>query len=117
MEVEPAMAGAERTSSSLDDRPELEQQEDEDSGEEVFEDEPEEPEKDETELELEKLVFGDSSGFREELKAFQKPQLSSSKEIALREEDDEDQEQGDQLSGVADADVSVTPVRHHSPGY
>ncbi|KAI9668438.1 MAG: hypothetical protein M1831_001192 [Alyxoria varia] len=104
MELEPDIIGAQRSRSFLEDRPELHQQEDEDFEGDVFADEPEGTEKDETELELEKLVFGDSSGFREELKAFQKPQTSSSREIALRE-GDEDEEQEAQLQGVADADL------------
>ena len=54
-----------------------------------------EPEKDETEAELERLVFGDSAAFREGLKDF-----------ALEEQDlEEDEEQPSGFEGLDDADV------------
>jgi hypothetical protein len=57
-------------------------------------------EKDEAEEELERLVFGDSEGFREGLKDFK-----------LNDEDDEEGEDGDAqggLEGLDDADVCAT---------
>ena len=60
-----------------------------------------EPEKSETEEELEKLVFGDSAGFRETLKS-----------SALAEEDlieSEDEITG--LEGLNDADVGQAPSK------
>lgn len=54
-----------------------------------------EPEKDETEEELEHLVFGDSAGFREWLKSF--PQQEATEGT--------DEQVGTGLEGLDDADV------------
>jgi len=65
----------------------------------------EQPEKDETELELENLVFGDSAGFREGLKGF-----------ALDEQEDGEGEEHEEasltdgLEGLDDADVGQAPL-------
>jgi len=62
-------------------------------------------EKDEAEEELERLVFGDSEGFREGLKDFR-----------LNDEEDEEGEDSDAqggLEGLDDADVCVTMDPQH----
>jgi U3 small nucleolar RNA-associated protein 18 len=60
--------------------------------------------KDSTEEELERLVFGDSSGFRDGLRSFaQADQIGKGKELVLAEEDVEDGQTG--LENVDDADV------------
>lgn len=67
-------------------------------------------EKDATELELEKLVFGDDEGFREGLKSYgQNAGLSESSEEEEEKEEEENpgalgEEEGD-LEGVHDEDV------------
>jgi len=60
-------------------------------------------EKDETEAELERLVFGDSAGFREGLRAFGLDDVGGEGD----EEEDEEEASGDEESaeGLADADV------------
>lgn len=63
-----------------------------------------EPEKDATEQELEKLVFGDAAGFRQELQSFKESEDSS---VIPRV--DEREQDGQPLTDVADADVC-----HHS---
>lgn len=69
----------------------------------VFEDEDEvmsdaSEEKDEAEQELERLVFGDSEGFKDELKSFRNGTYTL--------EDDEEDE--DDHAGIADADVRTS---------
>ena len=66
-------------------------------------------EKDETELELERLVFGDDEGFKRELGRH--GATESGIESAEEEEEDEDRE----LDAVADADVrsTTTDQIHH----
>lgn len=60
-------------------------------------------EKDATELELEKLVFGDDAGFREGLRSYrQDAEISESSE---EEEEAEVGIGGEDLEGVQDADV------------
>ena len=58
-----------------------------------------EPEKDDTEEELEQLVFGDSAGFRERLKDFQQQDG--------KEHEEEQDTTG--LEGLDDADVGQAP--------
>ena len=60
-----------------------------------------EQEKDETEQELERLIFGDSAGFREGFK-----------DVALQDSADEDVEEGENtgLEGLDDADVGQTAL-------
>ena len=60
-----------------------------------------EQEKDETEQELERLVFGDSAGFR---RGFE--------DVALQDSADEDVEEGENtgLEGLDDADVGQTAL-------
>jgi len=78
----------------------------EEDAEEIFENEDEDEvmseaeseEKDETELELERLVFGDTAGFKEELKTF-----GTSAFPGVEEDSDEDEQA--QLATLADADV------------
>jgi len=62
-------------------------------------------EKDDTEEELERLVFGDSIGFREGIKSF----AQESALVAGSEEEEEspDEEAQDELQNVADADVCL----------
>lgn len=65
-------------------------------------------EKDEAEEELERLVFGDSEGFREGLKGFK-----------LNDEEDDEGEDSDAqggLEGLDDADVCVTMDLKHPCG-
>jgi hypothetical protein len=83
--------------SRIDDAPQDDEEE-----EQVFADEDEDEvmsdsseEKDEAEQELERLVFGDAEGFKDELKSFRR-------ETYAVEDDEED---ADQLAGIADADV------------
>jgi U3 small nucleolar RNA-associated protein 18 len=78
----------------------------EEDAEEIFENEDEDEvmsdaeseEKDETELELERLVFGDTAGFKEELKTF-----GTGAYPGVQEDSDEDEQA--QLATLADADV------------
>jgi len=78
----------------------------EEDAEEMFENEDEDEvmseaeseEKDETELELERLVFGDTAGFKEELKTFGTGAYSG-----VEAESDGDEQV--QLATLADADV------------
>jgi len=60
-----------------------------------------EPEKDDTEAELERLVFGDSAAFREGLKDFALEQ----------QEADEEDEQPSGLEGLDDADVGQAHLK------
>lgn len=60
-----------------------------------------EPEKDATELELEKLVFGNATGFKDNIKGFKKA-LAYGEEVDNLEADEA---QNDQLAVVDDADV------------
>jgi U3 small nucleolar RNA-associated protein 18 len=65
--------------------------------------------KDSIEEELERLVFGDSSGFRSGLKSFaQANQIGKGKELVLAEEEAEDGQTG--LENVDDADVCCITV-------
>lgn len=62
--------------------------------------------KDETEVELEKLVFGDCTGFLEGLKAHrQAPARSDFEQLEVGEDADPDVEEDGGLEGIADADV------------
>ena len=77
-------------------RPEILQalnEQDEDMDIESEEDD-EELEKDETEVELERLIFGDSAGFRDGLE-----------DVALVDEEDEEDTEVGGLEGLDDADV------------
>ena len=56
-------------------------------------------EKDETELELEKLIFGDSAGFQEGLKLYRQ------EDIELDSPDDEESEAGDDGAGDKEENV------------
>lgn len=60
-------------------------------------------EKDETELELEKLVFGDEAGFQEGLSAYRSTQAAPSPVS----DDEVLQDGGEVLAGIDDADVSL----------
>jgi len=60
-------------------------------------------EKDETELELEKLVFGDEAGFQEGLSTYRSTQA----ELSPVSDDEILQDRGEGLTGVDDADVSL----------
>jgi U3 small nucleolar RNA-associated protein 18 len=87
-----------------DDRP-SDREEEEDEEEEVFEDEDEvmsdaSEEKDEAEQELERLVFGDAEGFKDELKNFRSGTY-------VVEDDEED---ADDLAGIADPDVWILDI-------
>ena len=64
-------------------------------------------EKDQTELELEKLVFGDEAGFQEGLGAYtRKSHIFDQEEIeGVQRGDDQLQEPGEGVEGVDDADV------------
>lgn len=81
-------------------RPKDDEDEDMDS---VGEDGDEESEMDETEMELERLVFGDSAGFREGLKH---------SALAVREDESDADEQ--EVDGSDDADVgqALNPRRY-----
>jgi U3 small nucleolar RNA-associated protein 18 len=59
------------------------------------------PEKDASEDELERIVFGDNSGFLANLKQFETAQ---SQQLAVRP-DSESEAEDDGLANVADADV------------
>jgi len=59
-------------------------------------------EKDKTEIELEKLLFGDNTGFHEELKAHGK---SAGALFPYTAEQDQQDEHDEGLEGVDDADV------------
>lgn len=61
-----------------------------------------EMQKDATEEELERLVFGDSAGFRQGIKNF-----GRGGELVVR--DDEQDEEASELDDVADADVCLLP--------
>ena len=67
-------------------------------------------EKDEAELELEKLVFGDDVGFREGLKSYNHDDGSPISSEVLEEDqqgpNDENSTDGEGLEGIDDADVS-----------
>lgn len=63
----------------------------------------EENEKDETEVELERLIFGDSAGFRDRLKG---------SALAVREEEEDNEQPG--LDGLDDADVGQALSTHLS---
>ncbi len=68
----------------------------------------EEAEKDATEEELERLVFGDKAGFREELGGFRKrAQLAEASDLEVEEEDEDE----DNLATVNSADVSYTALQ------
>lgn len=62
-----------------------------------------EMEKDERERELERLVFGDSAGFREGIQSFQRERNAEGTDIDVDAPEKEDEEGG--LEGVNDADV------------
>ncbi|MCJ1430636.1 hypothetical protein MMC29_008554, partial [Sticta canariensis] len=64
-------------------------------------------EKDETELELEKLVFGDEAGFQEGLSAYKrKSRIIDQEEIeGVQRGDDQLEELGEGIEGVDDADL------------
>jgi len=64
----------------------------------------EEPAKDATELELEKLVFGNATGFKDDIKGFRKA-LAYGKATEAQEKS---AEQDRQLAVIDDADVSRT---------
>lgn len=60
-------------------------------------------EKDETELELEKLIFGDEAGFQEILSTYRSTQAV----LSPVSDDDVLQDGGEGLTGIDDADVSL----------
>lgn len=62
--------------------------------------------KDDTELELEKLVFGDSAGFRSQLRTFNADSSGRSGH-ALPDQDGDGAEKEETLAAVDDADVSA----------
>ncbi|KAF2155065.1 WD40 repeat-like protein [Myriangium duriaei CBS 260.36] len=62
-----------------------------------------EDEKDEAELELERLVFGDSKGFMESVQTFGKGQSGDT--VMEDESADEDMEDGDGMAGMRDQDL------------
>jgi len=64
------------------------------------------PEKDNVELELEKTIFGDEAGFRDNIKSFnQRP--TRNPESDGESEEEKDEEEGEDFAGVTDQDVSV----------
>lgn len=72
-----------------------------DEAEVLVADEEEPEEKDDFEVELEKLVFGDSVGFREGLRHFAGSEGTAQNALVVQEDEDE---QGG-LEGLADSDV------------
>lgn len=66
-------------------------------------------ERDEAEEELERLVFGDSTGFREGIRSF--AHGSALGVAAEEEEEGPDEEEHDQLQDVADADVWLNLIQ------
>jgi len=62
-------------------------------------------EKDVTELELEKLVFGDDHGFRQQLQAYEDPESSNDELMQLDGEEVEDGEADSDLDAVKDNDL------------
>ncbi len=71
-------------------------------------------EKDKTELELERLVFGDESGFLDGLKSIQDDTAAGLVgEAQTQAEGDENEETGEGLEGVDDADVRTRAVMLH----
>ena len=67
-------------------------------------------EKDETELELEKLVFGDAAGFHEGLRSHQEDAFPTKLDINSEGEDDSAQDEDEGLEGVDDADVCTVTM-------
>lgn len=63
--------------------------------------------KDKTELELEKLVFGDEAGFQEGLNTYERKYHTAKQELVRGDHSDDDQAEQDQegLEGLDDADV------------
>jgi hypothetical protein len=68
--------------------------------------------KDEVELKLEKLVFGDSSGFRENLRGFAWEREGEGQELQATTEED-----AGNLTGFADADVSEIQLDKNGTKY
>ena len=69
-------------------------------------------EKDETETELEKLVFGDDFGFHEALKASRAGNATRTLDVVDSLEQEDEAGTGAGLEGINDADVSTArPVR------
>lgn len=65
-------------------------------------------EKDKTELELEKLVFGDEAGFQEGISTYERKYYTAEHDLVVRDENSDEYQVGqDQegLEGVDDADV------------
>lgn len=86
----------------INDRPVDEQEEDifEDEDELMNEANSEEEEKDEAEQELERLVFGDTAGFKDELKGFRQDTYGDNEG-----EDTQDEEEA--VATIADADSTL----------
>lgn len=61
--------------------------------------------KDSTEEELERLIFGDSAGFRDNLRSFKDAREVKSKEVVLVDASDDDEEGRTGLEGLADKDL------------
>lgn len=62
--------------------------------------------KDSTEEELERLIFGDSAGFRDNLRAFKEDaSAQTTKDLVLAEDSEEDGEDRTGLEGLADKDL------------
>lgn len=65
------------------------------------------PEKDKTELELEKLVFGDEAGFHQSLSAYERDTHGLKSDAISKDQSDNGEEKQDDegIEGVDDADV------------
>ncbi|KAF2759960.1 WD40 repeat-like protein [Pseudovirgaria hyperparasitica] len=82
------------------------QEQSEDSEEiEELQDEESEVDKDDMELELEKLVFGDSAGFREGLRSFDVDKKGSGLDVDMSAATEDDGDDTAELGGLADGDL------------